>query len=701
MTGQLRDEPGLADAGLAQHEAALAASRRRGLERLAESAQLGLAADADRVLVLRHVRRGAPGWGRLLLDDVLIEASGLGLGLRAQLPLEGRDAALVLAEGGAPAALPEVQAHQGAVPGFLERVEGEQPLRGADGALGLAGSGQVGDQPGERLQDELAEALALDEQPGLEGALVDDEALEEVAAVEVGGAGEAVGRAGSEGLLEAEDVHVGRVGAEGDALAVGEERGGEGAAESAQGVPEAVLRVGVGALPPQQGRQLVPGVDGAGREREIGEQGLGLLRERGGRAPRRPRLEAAEELDLHARHLARHYSRRPRRAPPVHESLMPIPVQGRHAAPGATPGRPDAGGREPVGHLRGPRHLAPGPDQRSGGASADGGARALRWARGDRARDRANARRQRRSFMSTWQAQCIVSAVVVVALVLGVASVAAADRGPRRFVALIQGNASPAPTADPCILNNTETLTGHAFHFGDFGMSTQEVVDLCSNPEGAEVTGADRVRQTLESLVTGECPLDIGNPSDTALRRYLMADALGQQFGVAVVGVRGCIEQVLLALIERDGATAVANPSTANRQRMASLAATAQQLGFADLQMLALLRLDQAMRVAVQQVLAAFNAARGTPCEDAARQQARTDLQDALLFVTTTAAAVLQVSPTSTTTSRPPSPAWRRPGSSPSSGPSRSSRPVRWAAAKRAVHPPGKLALFSPTPRRP
>jgi hypothetical protein len=40
-----------------------------------------------------------------------------------------------------------------------------------------------------------------------------------------------------------------------------------------------------------------------------------------------------------------------------------------------------------------------------------------------------------------------------------------------------------------CILLNTEFATGQALHLGQITLETSEVVNQCSNPEGAEVDG--------------------------------------------------------------------------------------------------------------------------------------------------------------------------------------------------------------------
>ncbi len=157
----------------------------------------------------------------------------------------------------------------------------------------------------------------------------------------------------------------------------------------------------------------------------------------------------------------------------------------------------------------------------------------------------------------------------------------------------------------------------------------------------------ERVRQSINATVSSQCPLDTANPSDQALDRYLQLETIAQQFGVEVTGIRGCMEQILRALIERDGAAAIADPSySTTLPRILELANRAQQLGFAELETLALRKVDAAMRVISQRLLGNVQQARGTDQEQAVTDQSRTGLEGALSFVQTSGAAVLTVAPT-------------------------------------------------------
>ena len=68
---------------------------------------------------------------------------------------------------------------------LLERVERDQPQPGLQGGVHRAGGALGGEQPGERLQGQLAQALPLGHQPLLERWLLQGEPIEQVAAIEL------------------------------------------------------------------------------------------------------------------------------------------------------------------------------------------------------------------------------------------------------------------------------------------------------------------------------------------------------------------------------------------------------------------------------------------------------------------------------------------------------------------------------------
>ena len=71
-------------------------------------------------------------------------------------------------------------------------------------------------------------------------------------------------------------------------------------------------------------------------------------------------------------------------------------------------------------------------------------------------------------------------------LVLPVTMIASGSSRP--FKASIHAFAAPVPTG-PCELTNAEEGAAQVTHLGRSTMASNEVVDLFSNPEGAEITG--------------------------------------------------------------------------------------------------------------------------------------------------------------------------------------------------------------------
>lgn len=85
-----------------------------------------------------------------------------------------------------------------------------------------------------------------------------------------------------------------------------------------------------------------------------------------------------------------------------------------------------------------------------------------------------------------WRTRTLFS-VLVGMLVLTSAPTAAADDDSRPFAVVLEGNANPMPTEDPCTLLNTETAVGRALDIGRITWESRELVYVCSDP--AEVEG--------------------------------------------------------------------------------------------------------------------------------------------------------------------------------------------------------------------
>jgi len=194
--------------------------------------------------------------------------------------------------------LPAIEGHQGPVHGFLQGVQGEQALRRADREI-VPPRGLVEPQQAAEQRDrQLAEPLALGDEPLLEGGFLDAQPGEEVAVVEGGSPLEVRDGLSRSEALEQERVDLDEARRQRYGLAV-DLQGGRGRQRLAhlderltQAVPSAL----VAGLGPQQRRQLVPGHGAAAREREVRDERLGLAGgERQQRAVPPASLEAAQQ----------------------------------------------------------------------------------------------------------------------------------------------------------------------------------------------------------------------------------------------------------------------------------------------------------------------------------------------------------------------------------------------------------------------
>lgn len=107
---------------------------------------------------------------------------------------------------------------------------------------------------------------------------------------------------------------------------------------------------------------------------------------------------------------------------------------------------------------------------------------------------------------------------------------------------------------------------------------------------------AAKARQALATLVGEACPADIADPSDLALRRWLGIAAVAQRLDVQMPAVENCARQVLRTMIEKAASAGVVNPAVdIHVQRLIELLAYAQQLGYADAEALARVKLELVM----------------------------------------------------------------------------------------------------------
>jgi hypothetical protein len=131
--------------------------------------------------------------------------------------------------------------------------------------------------------------------------------LEEIALVQGRGLGECGRSPVGHAVLEAGDVHIDGSGVEGEGAPVEMEPGGglvgQGLAEDEEGLAQALPRLLLGPVPPEEGGQLIPGVRLAERHGEVSEHGLGLAgRQRQRWSQIQLDAEASEESEADERH---------------------------------------------------------------------------------------------------------------------------------------------------------------------------------------------------------------------------------------------------------------------------------------------------------------------------------------------------------------------------------------------------------------
>ena len=156
-------------------------------------------------------------------------------------------------------------------------------LRGRSRALGIAAGQRLRHQAAERPLEQLTQAPAFHQQPILEGGIADRDAIEEIALIERGCPRQRPDRAVADQPLEEERVSTLTASrSSSDRLAVGAEHAAavvaEAAAQPRQRLLQAVARLLVAMLAPQQAGEAVTRMGGAGADRQEGEQGAILLR---------------------------------------------------------------------------------------------------------------------------------------------------------------------------------------------------------------------------------------------------------------------------------------------------------------------------------------------------------------------------------------------------------------------------------------
>ena len=134
-----------------------------------------------------------------------------------------------------------------------------------------------------------------------------------------------------------------------------------------------------------------------------------------------------------------------------------------------------------------------------------------------------------------------VATLAAAACLAAILPVTTAARGPSRpFKASIHAFANPdfpMPPEDPCVVSNTEHGTLQATHLGRSTWESTESVNVCSNPEGADVVGqftivsasGDRLFGSYETLAHFDFP----NDEITFSGQYTIAGGTGRFHGAS------------------------------------------------------------------------------------------------------------------------------------------------------------------------
>jgi hypothetical protein len=188
---------------------------------------------------------------------------------------------------------------------FLQRVDREQAHGGMGGRLHASRLAVALDEPAERVDGQLAEPGALYLEPLLEGRRRDVHAVEQGTLVERHGRFERLRGSTPHEPLECGDVEVEHRRGQRDRIALREERariGGEGAAQAHHRLAQALPRLTLPHVAPEECRERLACVRAPGPHREVGEERLSLARGQGARTVVRAEQEAAEELESEPRH---------------------------------------------------------------------------------------------------------------------------------------------------------------------------------------------------------------------------------------------------------------------------------------------------------------------------------------------------------------------------------------------------------------
>ncbi len=133
-------------------------------------------------------------------------------------------------------------------------------------------------------------------------------------------------------------------------------------------------------------------------------------------------------------------------------------------------------------------------------------------------------------------------------LCLSIAASVSADSESRPFTLILSGNANPVPTEDPCVPITTETGTGLASPIGIVKWESREVVNFCSNPQGADIEGEFVITAWNRDQIRGHrrmvAQADRAAGEITASGRYEITSGIGllrEAAGKGVIAAAGSL----------------------------------------------------------------------------------------------------------------------------------------------------------------
>ncbi len=132
-------------------------------------------------------------------------------------------------------------------------------------------------------------------------------------------------------------------------------------------------------------------------------------------------------------------------------------------------------------------------------------------------------------------------AILVSAIFVTLTVAAGAQSSARPFNVTLDGNASPVFQPDGCTIINDEHGTGHGSHLGAISWQSHEVVDVCSNPEGGDVSGEIVITAAngdqLFASYTTLAHLDFGAGVVQALGAYQITGGTGRFVNASGQGI--------------------------------------------------------------------------------------------------------------------------------------------------------------------